>query len=79
MLSTPTCKHVFLRYRRVNMEALSVAMLPDRQYSLSLYTLCALFHIIMDMWCEIGKSIRIYYSLQPDSRPEQISTDVMIE
>jgi hypothetical protein len=79
MLSTPTCKRVFLRYRRVNMEALPVAMATDRQYSLSLYRLCALFYSIMDMWCEIGKSIRIYYSLQPDSRPEQVSTDVKIE
>jgi len=54
-------------------------MVPDRQYSLSQYTLCALFYSIMDMWCEIGKNIRIYYSLQPDSRPEHVSTDVKIE
>lgn len=55
MLSTPTCKRVLLRYRRVNMEALPVAMVPDRQYSLSLYTLCDLFYTIMDVWCGIGK------------------------
>jgi len=61
------------------MEVLPVAMVPDRQYSLSLFTLCALFYSIMDI-CEIGKSIRIYYySLQPDSRPEQVSTDVKFE
>lgn len=54
-------------------------MVPDRQSSLSLYTLCALFYSVMDMWCEIGKSLRIYYSLQPDTRLEQVSAHVKIE
>jgi len=60
------------------MKALPVAMVPDRQNSLFQYTLCALFYTILEVWCEIGKRLRICYSLQPDSRPEQVSTDVKI-